>query len=101
MKNKLPAISLILGVAVWLVTVTGFIYFTFFYPNKAANSTSIIPPGVLKSIFLILFNMAISSLGLFTGVCGLILAKNYKSISKIAIILNAIFLIPACILFMT
>ena len=93
MKYKLPTYSLILGVAIWLISLVGIAYFNMYYSVAIRDPKSIFKPGAFESVLIILFGAAVTCIGLLAGIISLKISGKRK-LSWAAIITNGLYCIP-------
>lgn len=93
MKYKLPIFSLVLGGAIWLISIVSIAYFNMHYSVETYDPRSIFKPGAFESLLIILFGAAITCIGLLVGIFALRLSGN-KRLSWAAIIINGLYCIP-------
>lgn len=93
MKYKLPIYSLVLGVAVWLISLVGIAYFNIFYSVTVADPKSIFKPGAFESLLIILLGAGVTCIGLLVGITSLKVSEKSK-LSWASIIINGLYCIP-------
>ena len=99
MKNKLPTLSVFIGIFSWSVCLAGIIYFEKFYSVENQDPLSIFEPGAFESVVILLSGAVITGIGFILGIFSFKMSEKRK-ISSAAIIINGIYCIPVAILLM-
>ena len=99
MKNKLPKLSVFIGLASWVVCVIGIIYFENYYSVEQQDPLTIFEPGVFEAVLILLSGAAITGVGFILGLFSFKLSEDRKT-SWAAVIINGVYCIPVSILLM-
>jgi hypothetical protein len=93
MKSKLPVISFVLGMAVWLISLYMIYDLNTHHYIESPDPKRIFKPGAFESLLIILFGASITGIGLLTSIIALKISGKRK-LSWAAIIINGLYCIP-------